>query len=1524
MTLLALLALFPMAHSAGYAVGYATQNAVGTGTSTSLSVSGAYATNFFAIAGMSQGGTITPTNAIANVIVDRSSVVVTTSGVNRYLNISAVGHGTAATGTITYNTCGGSGGCDTAIAGVGANVIYTSNTLNGNFYRISGTTEDSTTYSLSFPVAASNSFVIILYSAGGQTWNSAPTTSAAGCPLAQDAKQGTFAEASVRVCGSVSAGTYTANVVTRSDGTGHGTYVIAAYVFPPYAVTLNDNPTAAGNVLTQGTSYQSGNTIQIIGTNSIQSVPNTGYTFTSWSASAPANLLVANTLSSPTPLTVEGAGTITANYKSTLSGITLTPSAAVLDSGQTEVFTGGLAGGVSPYTYNYFNVTGGTTLARHTGVAGTSDTYSFTVNSLTQNHAFTYNLMVTDSFPFTLNSISNTIIVNAQLAAPAAPTIAFSPIDLDQAETINGMMPSGGTSPYTYSWMVSYNGGGYAAATQCAVNSGTGQAAGNAVTCSVAANTFLEGSYEFKLQVTDGASATVTSAASPLLSVGSALTAPNAPTVSAQYVDSNQVETVSGMMPSTGNSPFAYNWLVSDNGGAYAAATQCAVNSGTGQISGSGVTCAISGGVLVAGHTYLFELKVTDSAAAPESATSTASGSAIVSSQLTAPAAATLALSALDLDQAETINGMMPSTGTSPYTYSWLVSYNGGGYVAATQCAVNSLAGQVAGSTATCSVPANAFPAGAYNFELQVTDGASATVASAASSTLNVRSQLTAPAAPTLSSNAIDTTQPITITSSIPFSGTAPYDYSWLVSIDGAPYGVTTRCDTNSGTGQPANTLESCFVPGNTLSAGDTYALELQVTDSASLPEIATSASNTFTVSQTATPSKPAISDTKLDVDDGLVVTGVIPSSGASPYSYDWLVSTNSLAFVPTTQCAANSGTGQAANAIENCVISGNALAVGATYSFELQVTDHNAVTTNSEPSDTVAVASQLTAPVAPVVSAPLLDNDQVETINGIIPSTGTSPYSYTWLRSVNGGSYATATECNQSSGSGQPVGNVVTCTIEPGNALPAGQSPNFELQVRDGSTTPEGVISAASENILVSEALTAPDVPAVAYSQISYDEAETVNGVMPSTGTAPYAYTWLISDNGGAYALATQCAVSSDTGQYPGNPVECDIPANTLTSGHTYLFELAVTDGATFAESATSTASSSIIVTSPLPAPSAPALSSASITVDASVAVTDTLPPMGAAQFNYGWLISEDGGAFVAATQCAANSGTGQAGSAVVCSIPGYALASGHTYGFELQVSNSLATLEAATSAASSMLGVNAVPPASQLLNIGGNSGGGVVGATTTIPAGPGSTAAAAIRLVVSVDNGIVVINNYTSGTPVTIDLHNPRISFSTYLPRSANVSVVNVTNGNALPPLPPDFLGLLAYNVTMVNAGTEMASNATLNTTLGYNCSVPSQSIRPLILANGTWLSITPFAVNASGCTVSFQLRSDPVIALAEYAVATATTTASTTTTVPQPAAAPNAQAYCAVAILAIALLLAILLLIARKRRAKEGRKR
>jgi len=378
--------------------------------------------------------------------------------------------------------------------------------------------------------------------------------------------------------------------------------------------------------------------------------------------------------------------------------------------------------------------------------------------------------------------------------------------------------------------------------------------------------------------VTDSALASVTSAALEV-TVNPMLLAPTAPKVSATALDDDQPLTVSATIPSTGTAFYSWQWLVSLNGVSYSAATQCALNSGSGAIGGAGETCGIAADALEAGTTYLFKLQVTDSSSVAATVTSSASARVAVSLALTAPAVPSVGATALDFGQALSVAGKTPLTGISPYSWQWLVEVDGaGGYVAATECSVSNGTGAPSDQVEVCIVAGGSLAAGfSYTFELEVTDSASVpeTMNSAASTSVVVSSVLVAPATPTTSATTLDVDQPLTITGTLPSTGTGPYFWEWLVSIDGGTYAEASQCALASGNGGSAGANETCTIAANTLTGGSTYAFELQVTDSASKPVTVTSVvSSTVTVS--VTPSSPSSSPLWLYVGIALAVIVVV------------------------------------------------------------------------------------------------------------------------------------------------------------------------------------------------------------------------------------------------------------------------------------------------------------------------------------------------------------------------------------------------------------------------------------------------------------------------------------------------------------------------------------------------------------------------------------------------------------------------------------------------------------------------
>ena len=951
-----------------------------------------------------------------------------------------------------------------------------------------------------------------------------------------------------------------------------------------------------------------------------------------------------------------GSGTRTGGGGGGAGGFVLLAHSGSLTAG-TYTFTGGAAGPGG--------ATGGH--AGGTGGAGNVVAYTYTTTPL---NVITV-LSVSAPSPFTQN------------------------VDQGQTATVSDTGASGGMKPYSYQWIATSAGSSTYNAAQG--NTLCGSSA-NTLSCSFPTNALtVSGTYMFEFNAIDGGTTSNT-----VTSTSVNVVVKNAPTATSLMpsnvqLDSGQSITYNVLI-SNGAGPFTVNLVVTSN--------NLVLNTITGALAGT----VKMGPITPPSGTDSYSVIAYDTGTATTFTFNSISNTVVVYPALSAPSAPAISDQKLDVDQAETITGAMPSTGTSPYTYNWLVSTNGGGYSTTTQCTTTGGANQIAGNTVTCSISGNKLSAGQnYAFELQVTDSASTpeTATSSASSVITTNSQLTGSTKPLTSASQLDVKQPLTVNSVMPSTGTPPYAYTWHVSVNGGAYQGATQCTVNTGTNQISGNTVTCTIPSNTLNGGNNYNFELETTDSASAPEGAfSSASNTVNVNPTSIAGMPSVSAVNLDVDQIETVTGNIPSTGPSPFSYNWLVSNNGGAYSVATICTTNSGTGQPANAVVTCNVPVNTLTIGHTYAFELQVTDSETIpdTTNSLPTNTVTVYSQLTGSTKPLVSAAKLDIDQTETVNSVMPSTGTPPYAYTWHISVNGGAYQGATQCAVNTGSGQISGNIVTCTI-PSNTLNGGNNYNFELETTDSASASEGTFSTASNQIIASSQLTTPSAPAISASKLDVNQQEAVTGTIPSSGSSPYTYNWLVSDNSGPYSAATQCTANIGSNQIAGNTVTCTVPSNTFSAGHTYNFELQVTDGASASETTNSVGSSTITVypqlSTPIPVVSAPKLD-----VNQVETVTGTMPSTGVSQYSYSWLISTNNGPYSPATQCAVSSGSNQnAGNTVICNVPASTLSTINTYNFELQVTDSASSPTTSISSpsptitVSSQLTSSSTPPISFLI---------------------------------------------------------------------------------------------------------------------------------------------------------------------------------------------------------------------------------
>jgi hypothetical protein len=217
-----------------------------------------------------------------------------------------------------------------------------------------------------------------------------------------------------------------------------------------------------------------------------------------------------------------------------------------------------------------------------------------------------------------------------------------------------------------------------------------------------------------------------------------------------------------------------------------------------------------------------------------------------------------------------------------------------------------------------------------------------------------------------------------------------------------------------------------------------------------------------------------------------------------------------------------------------------------------------------------------------------------------------------------------------------------------------------------------------------------------------------------------------------------------------------------------------------------------------------------------------------------------------------------------------------------------------------------------------GGGGGGGGSGSTTSTSTSTSSatTTSTTIPATTTVPLNITVPSNQSSyngiviapGSSGSIGFINSNtiivIKDNGTSNAVANVFIENDTGHITISPPANDPTPVSAINLTV-----NTSSNVTISVVMHYNCSYPSDSIAPFEQVNGTWVEVNPFSVNATACSVKFNVPKDPVFAVfSSYApptTTTAPTTASSTSTAQQ-AQSPSASGWTAAAVVIVIIII------------------
>jgi len=568
-----------------YIVGFSTNGTTSIASSASLRVASGYPTYFYAF-GISpyikNSYPPKPTTSYANSSIANYSI---RSAPNDYTNLASVGYSSSNTGS--YSTTGTVSGA--ALVGIGANVLL----QNGLVYPSNTGTSGASSLSLSYSVTTSNSFVIILFSSAWYNFTAAPTTTASGCIVQRYISSSTYAGAAILTCNSVAAGSYTASATAG----GTSAIAAAAYVFPPYNVILNDNPTTA-TVTTNGNTYSSGSVIQVIGTNAITANPPTtgNWVFNSWSVTL--NLSIANTLASSTSLTVMGSGTVTATW-----------------NGITKFYETGLPSSTTwSVTYN--------------GISNSSTTNMISFSTLPGTYSFTIPVQKINGVAYEPSQSSGTLYSGNAIAITFKPfSVSISPpsnavVDAGQYETFKATVYNG-ISPYTYNILVVNSITPSVIAHNDLVSSSATTLTYTFQTTSADVSNSPE---EANVVVTDSFPATVNSVYSSNFIINPAMTTPSiSPTSPATYSPGSTVTFSTSF--TGGTPPYTYNWLVvnSITGVLLANALYTGVSTPSNSFAWT-IPSADNGNTVVA------NVIVTDSASTPVTVNSTKSAVITISS----------------------------------------------------------------------------------------------------------------------------------------------------------------------------------------------------------------------------------------------------------------------------------------------------------------------------------------------------------------------------------------------------------------------------------------------------------------------------------------------------------------------------------------------------------------------------------------------------------------------------------------------------------------------------------------------------------------------------------------------------------------------------------------------------------------------------------------------------------------------------------------------------------------------------
>ncbi len=734
-------------------------------------------------------------------------------------------------------------------------------------------------------------------------------------------------------------------------------------------------------------------------------------------------------------------------------------------AGQTITLTANAVGGTPPFTYQWYNDTSGTP-AIITGA--TSKIYAATAGT---TGLFFYHVIIKDSSSpqQTAYSFPDSIVfVKKQLVVSIKPTSGT--FDVGQTLTITSVV-TGNVLPVTYQW---YND-----------STGTPVAISGAILPTLIRPASSPSTVKYYLVASESSFPFQTGQSSVgTYVINSALSVSAAPST-ATY-DTGQTIKITAT-PSGGTAPYSYQWYND--------------TSGSSPIPGAIFTTYTA----TAGPTgtFKYNVKATDSAATPTSATSSPSSIVNVNAAPTVTLAASP--SPIDAGQQTTFTATITNPGTAPDTFNWAALP--AGLTLVSGCATSS-------STCTVSTSPSLVSQQIYTESVTTTDSATTPVTSgSASASVTVNPT---PAVTLASQNtAIESDQSNIFTATITQPGTGSDSYSWTL-----PAGVT------SSASDCTPTTATCTIAPIVL-VQTLESVSVTITDSATTQVTSSPAFASVTaypvLQITAQPSV----QTPLDAGQSIPVNAFAFGGSGVYTNYLWTSScpgfsdpgnTNSFIYAPLSASFAPIIINhQSLNTLVPFVPAGP----GCT--FNVKVTDSFAAT-NTASTGLIAVTPVPSVSVSP--SSQTVDVGQTITLTASLTSPGSGGDSYQWYNGTISDPISGATSLTYAPTAGA-LGTFNYFVVVTDSNLGTGQSNTGTVIV---STTPTVSVAPSSQTVDVGESITLTATPSGGTSPFTYQWYNDTSGSSPISGATASVY----APTAGALGTFDYYVVATDSATTP------------------------------------------------------------------------------------------------------------------------------------------------------------------------------------------------------------------------------------------------------------------------------------------------------------------------------------------------------------------------------------------------------